>query len=187
MSERQPERAVSRSCPCRWKRPVSLRVGTAAWPCARAVIGTPSDRVLNGCGAGWNLEHGGHLYHATHRLRPTAGRSAGSVGRAHRRDCAGRANSGHVWAAEHSLTWGGCDGRCRARWAAGVGIVQIDAPCRPAPRLIRVSGTATHRSCNYWSRKEGMALAQYGVRALSSDEAAACVKGGDTRIGHHLY
>jgi agmatinase len=71
---------------------------------------------------------------------------------------------------EHSLSWGAVMGVSRAL-GRRVGIVQIDAHAdlRRAYQGFRHSHASVMQLL---VEEEGMALAQYGVRALSSDEAA---------------
>ncbi|MBN2760345.1 MAG: agmatinase family protein [Rhodobacteraceae bacterium] len=71
---------------------------------------------------------------------------------------------------EHSLSWGAVMGVSRAL-GRSIGIVQIDAHAdlRRAYQGFRHSHASVMQLL---VEEEGMALAQYGVRALSSDEAA---------------
>lgn len=71
---------------------------------------------------------------------------------------------------EHSLSWGAVMGVSRAL-GRRVGIVQIDAHAdlRRAYQGFRHSHASVMQLL---AEEEGMALAQYGVRALSSEEAA---------------
>ncbi len=170
-AESDPATARFRVIPVPLERTVSYGGGTGGGPAALIAASVELERLWRGgepCAAGIAteppLDCTGPLPEVMERL---AARTQAA------------AASGHIpvtLGGEHSLTYGAVRGVARAL-GRPVGIVQIDA--HADLRLAYQGERHSHASVmRLLAEEEGLTLAQYGVRALSQEEAAA-----RTRLG----
>lgn len=157
------EDAHFRVIPVPLERTVSYGAGTAAGPAAIIAASNELERLCQGaepCARGVHteppLDCGGALPAVMARL-------------ADRTEAAARAGRVPVvLGGEHSLTYGAVTGLRRA--LGDVGVVQIDA--HADLRAAYGGEPHSHASVMHLLTGEGVPLAQFGVRALSAEEAA---------------
>ncbi|PWE32603.1 agmatinase [Maritimibacter sp. 55A14] len=170
-AERAQETARFSVIPVPLERTVSYGAGTAKGPQAILEASNELERLCNGtepCAAGIHTEPSldcdGPLPAVMDRL-------------AERTAAAARAGRIPVTlGGEHSLTYGAVMGVARAL-GQPVGLVQIDA--HADLRVAYQNEPHSHASVMHLLAGEGVALAQFGVRALSAEEAGSRV---DNRV-----
>lgn len=161
-----------RVIPVPLERTVSYGSGTAQGPAAIIAASNELERLCNGlepCAAGI----------VTERPVDCSGPLPDVMARiAARTETAIRSHQVPVTlGGEHSLTYGAVMGISRAL-DAPVGIVQIDA--HADLRVAYQGEKHSHASVMHLLSEQGVRLAQFGVRALSSDEA-------QSRLRHHVF
>lgn len=174
-AERRPDTARFRVIPVPLERTVSYGAGTAGGPSAILTASAELERHWRGvepCAAGIATEPAldctGAMETVMERLaeRTAAAVTAGAVP--------------VVLGGEHSLTYGAVQGVRRAL-GRGLGVVQIDA--HADLRLAYLGERHSHASVMHLLAEEAQVpLAQFGVRALSTEEAEARRRLG---IAHH--
>lgn len=164
-AESDPATARFRVIPVPLERTVSYGAGTAGGPAAILTASTQLERLWRGaepCGAGIVTEAAvdctGDLPAIMARI---AARTEAAV-------VAGRIPL--VLGGEHSLSYGAVTGVARALAERRLGIVQVDAHAD----LRRAFHGERHSHASVMqllAEEEGLPLAQFGIRALSSEEA----------------
>ncbi|MGF1445038.1 MAG: agmatinase [Pikeienuella sp.] len=164
-AEAAPETARLRVIPVPLERTVSYGAGTAGGPAAILTASQELERLWRGaepCAAGIHTEA---AVACDGPLPEVMARIAGRTEAAARAGCIPMTLGG-----EHSLTYGAVTGVAQAL-GAPVGILQIDA--HADLRVAYQGEPHSHASVMHLLTEAGHRLAQLGVRALSSEEAAA--------------
>jgi agmatinase len=171
-AERREDSARFRVIPVPLERTVSYGSGTAKGPEAIIEASNELERLCNGAEPCANGIHTEPALDCTGPLPEVMERLARRTEDAVRKGCVPITLGG-----EHSLSYGAVMGVARAL-GQPIGLVQIDA--HADLRVAYQGERHSHASVMHLLAEEGVRLAQFGVRALSSQEV-------DSRAANHVF